>query len=69
MPIQTPRWLPWLSPLAAILGAWFLGVHAIQGGFWAVLGVALICAVLPFIGYRIWFRLRSKSQTEISQGG
>ena len=69
MPVQTPRWLPWLSPLAAIFGAWFVGVRAVQGGFWAILCVALICAVLPFIGYRIWFRLRTKHQTEISQGG
>ena len=69
MPIQTPRWLPWLSPLTAMMGAWFVGVRAIQGGFWAVLCVALVCAILPFIGYRIWYRLRTKFQSEIAQGG
>ena len=62
MPHKTPIWFPWLSPVCAILGAWLIGVNALEGGFWAIVFVAAISAILPFILFRIGFRLHLKFQ-------
>ena len=62
MPAHTPSWLVWLSPLCAILGAWFIGVQSFQSGFGTILIVSLICALQPFIAFRIGRRLRNKLQ-------
>ncbi len=68
MPVKAPHWFPWLSPLCAIVGAWLVGVQVLQGGFWVIVGVALICAILPFILFRIACRLRHKSGSEPLSG-
>lgn len=60
MPVKTPNWFVWTSPLCAIMGAWLLGVHALQGGFWAIVFVALVCALLPYVVFRIVWRLHNK---------
>ena len=69
MPMQSPRWLPWLSPLAAILGAWFIGIQALNGGFWSVLFIAVVCAMLPAIGYRLVVRFYERTDTKLGHGG
>jgi hypothetical protein len=68
MPVKVPHWFPWLSPLCAIGGAWLIGVWAMQGGFWVILGVAIVCAVLPFIVFRIACRLRNTGSGEHLNG-
>lgn len=68
MPVKTPHWFPWLSPLCAALGAWLLGVQVLQGGFWIILCVALGCAFVPFVVFRLACRLRYKSGSEARNG-
>lgn len=66
MTAQTPRWLPWLSPLSAMAGAWLIGIEALHGGFWTVLFVALVCALLPAMAYRLVIRFRSRPSQDLS---
>lgn len=62
MPVKTPNWLSWLSPVFAIAGAWLVGVMMLQAGFWGILFIALVFALLPYVLYRIVHRVRVKLQ-------
>ena len=49
-----PSWLPWLGPLlAAGIGA-AVGEYGLGGGFWTVLGAALIGGFLPIVANALW---------------
>ena len=51
---KPPSWLPYLGPLlAAGVGAG-AGEYGLGGGFWTVLGAALIGGFLPIVANALW---------------
>ena len=51
---KPPAWLPWLGPwLAAAIGA-AVGEYGLGGGFWTVLGAALVGGFLPILANALW---------------
>lgn len=60
MPVYTPNWIIWLSPLCGILGAWFLGVQTFQSGFATIMFWTTVSAVFPFVAYHLGRRVRRR---------
>lgn len=49
-----PGWLPWLGPLLAAGIGGAVGRYGFGGGFWTVLGAALIGGFLPILANALW---------------
>jgi len=61
MTMNTPRWLPWLCPVAAVAGGLLLSPLLTDGGFWTTFLIAAACSFVPLAAHRLWMRFRRQT--------